>query len=208
MKKPRLYLHEKVPYKTDKDMKYGHGEGLYRLKLIAKYSHGKVLDVGFAGHPNPYLKNVIGLDMVKADKPQNYIEVHKGDAMNMPFKDKTFDSIVAGDVIEHLENPSKFLRECKRVLKNDGTLVISTPNAAFLPLQPLEILFIKKFYFNDTHINLFQPRIMYKLLRYAGFNLIKRVGAGMYIPFTRFTLPLPTAFSQHIIYISKKWKLD
>lgn len=208
MKKPKFYLHERTPYKIDKDMKYGHGEGQHRLKLISKYASGKVLDVGFAYTPNKYLKNVIGLDIVKADKPENYLEVYKGNAMNMPFKDKTFDSITAGDVIEHLENPAQFLRECKRVLKNDGTLIISTPNAAFLPLQPLEILFIKKFYFNDTHINLFQPRIMYKLLRYSGFDLIKRKGAGIYIPFTKYTLPMLTSLSQHVIYIAKKWKLD
>lgn len=39
-----------------------------------------------------------------------------------------FDVVVAGELIEHLYNPGRFLDSAWRALKSDGTLVITTPN--------------------------------------------------------------------------------
>jgi len=203
---PKFYLHDKKHYKTAEDMKYGYGEGVYRLKQLARYARGKILDVGFAGRPNPYLKgDVTGLDIVPIkEKPKNYSKTVVANSQKMPFKEKTFDTIISGDMIEHIENPSEFLRECYRILKDDGVLIASTPNASFFPLFIFEALFIKKFYFNDTHINLFSPRIMYKLLRYCRFDLKKMLSGGIYIPRTKISIRVPATLSQHIIYIAKK----
>jgi SAM-dependent methyltransferase len=44
------------------------------------------------------------------------------------FGSETFDVICAIEIIEHLENPLSFIRECKKVLKDDGYLLITTPN--------------------------------------------------------------------------------
>lgn len=41
-----------------------------------------------------------------------------------------WDAIVALELIEHLENPRHFLRECRRLLRPGGVLVLSTPNLA------------------------------------------------------------------------------
>lgn len=46
----------------------------------------------------------------------------------LPFPDRKFDLVVSVEGIEHLENPSAFLRECARVAKDDGIVIISTPN--------------------------------------------------------------------------------
>ncbi len=43
--------------------------------------------------------------------------------------DKTFDVIIAGEMIEHLSNPGLFLRGIKRFMRPDTTLVITTINA-------------------------------------------------------------------------------
>ncbi len=40
----------------------------------------------------------------------------------------TFDGIVAIELIEHLENPRNFVRECRKILEPGGTLLITTPN--------------------------------------------------------------------------------
>jgi len=42
--------------------------------------------------------------------------------------DEEFDVVVAGELIEHLYNPGRFLDSAWRALKSDGTLVITTPN--------------------------------------------------------------------------------
>ncbi len=48
----------------------------------------------------------------------------------LSFKDKYFDLICSFEVIEHIKNPGKkYFREIKRVLKNDGLVIFSTPNS-------------------------------------------------------------------------------
>jgi SAM-dependent methyltransferase len=46
----------------------------------------------------------------------------------LPFADGEFDALVSIEGIEHLENPSFFLRECARVVKPGGWVIVSTPN--------------------------------------------------------------------------------
>ena len=41
---------------------------------------------------------------------------------------RTFDVIMAGDIIEHLEDFHGFLESCKRHMHNESRLIISTPN--------------------------------------------------------------------------------
>ena len=51
--------------------------------------------------------------------------------LNEKFSDKfsaPYDGIVALEIIEHLENPRHFLRECYALLKPGGILILSTPN--------------------------------------------------------------------------------
>ena len=43
-------------------------------------------------------------------------------------EDQSFDAVVSIEGIEHLESPASFLRECERVLKPGGTLIVATPN--------------------------------------------------------------------------------
>lgn len=64
-----------------------------------------------------------GVDFLQA----RGFNVHFGDAQSFDVAGK-FDVIVAGDLIEHLEDFSGFLKSCKRHLKPDGRIIISTPN--------------------------------------------------------------------------------
>lgn len=50
------------------------------------------------------------------------------DAQNLRFPDAFFDVVVSFETIEHLPHPKKFIKECHRVLKNNGILILSTPN--------------------------------------------------------------------------------
>lgn len=51
-----------------------------------------------------------------------------GDGRFLPFRNNTFDYLVCSEVIEHIDEREKCLREVARVLKPDGVLVLSTPN--------------------------------------------------------------------------------
>lgn len=50
----------------------------------------------------------------------------------LPFGDAAFDAVVSIDGIEHLERPFDFVRECHRIVRPGGVLIISTPNISAL----------------------------------------------------------------------------
>jgi 2-polyprenyl-3-methyl-5-hydroxy-6-metoxy-1,4-benzoquinol methylase len=46
----------------------------------------------------------------------------------LPYEKDFFDVVYSGEVIEHLYNPDHFVSELNRILSNNGTLILSTPN--------------------------------------------------------------------------------
>jgi SAM-dependent methyltransferase len=58
------------------------------------------------------------------------------DACSMPFRDKSFDYVLAFHVLEHMHDPARFLRELQRVGKAG---YIETPNALFERLIPYDV---------------------------------------------------------------------
>lgn len=49
------------------------------------------------------------------------------DAHNIPFRDSIFDLILLSEVLEHLSHVNSALQELKRISKNKGLIIISTP---------------------------------------------------------------------------------
>jgi len=56
----------------------------------------------------------------------------QGDAQNIPCKDRAFTQIICSEVLEHLLDPSVALDEIARVLKTEGTAIISIPNESLI----------------------------------------------------------------------------
>ncbi len=52
----------------------------------------------------------------------------RGDIISLPFKDKTFHKVICSEVLEHVPDDTKAIREMVRVLKDDGILAISVPS--------------------------------------------------------------------------------
>ena len=50
----------------------------------------------------------------------------------LPYKDGEFDAVVCIDGIEHIERPFDFVRECHRIVRDHGILIVSTPNISAL----------------------------------------------------------------------------
>lgn len=76
--------------------------------------------------------------------------------------ERTFQVIVAGDVIEHVYNPGMFLHNCRKHLETDGRLVITTPNAKW------PTVFIRP---NPTHVCWHDRHTLEHLLTAHGFWL-------------------------------------
>ena len=47
---------------------------------------------------------------------------------SLPFKSNSFDYVICIEGVEHIENPHHLVRECSRLLKSNGCLIITTPN--------------------------------------------------------------------------------
>lgn len=59
---------------------------------------------------------------------QGRVETKVLDAHQLPFANKSFDAILLYEAIYYLRDPDQFLRECRRVLKGNGTVIICTAN--------------------------------------------------------------------------------
>ena len=132
----------------------------YVLSLILRfaYEYAKdfsrnsiVLDIGCgSGYGDDILAStasaVIALDIDKsiikyANSKYNNEKIYfiAGDGCSLPFREKIVDLVVSFQVIEHIE-PVKvlqYLKEIRRVLKNNGMCIITTPNRLLrlLPFQ-------------------------------------------------------------------------
>jgi len=68
------------------------------------------------------------------------IRIVKADAESLPFRDESFDAVVATEVLEHLDEPGRMLSEARRVLRPGGQFFMTTPNAQALPYRILRFL--------------------------------------------------------------------
>jgi SAM-dependent methyltransferase len=177
---------------------------VYRLKRMANLAFGKVLDIGFADQPNPYLQGeVIGFDRKAVAVPSNYQRTITGDVTDLAGISEHFDTILAGEIIEHLEYPIEFIANCFALLKPGGRLVLSTPNPYYPPLVWLERLMIRRFFYSEEHLYIFLPRFLTRLMEQQGFQNIAQYSGGIIIPFLNIELPWPRAFCYAIIYVGE-----
>lgn len=70
----------------------------------------------------------------------------RGDVSNLPFKNNSFDVVGLFDVIEHLENDIKPLKEAARVINKDGIVAVTVPAKEELWSQIDESSFHKRRY--------------------------------------------------------------
>jgi ubiquinone/menaquinone biosynthesis C-methylase UbiE len=84
------------------------------------------VDRSYKFNPKIFGENVVYVDVEKpVMKIPNFIRC---DAKRLPFKSLCFTEVYASHVIEHLENPLKFLLEVRRVLVSNGKVWLWTPN--------------------------------------------------------------------------------
>lgn len=107
--------------------------------LLKKYKGGKLLDAGCLDSLVPQMAKkkypkaeVWGMDFsrtaiveMQGKFPDVFYFV--GNLYQIDFPKMYFDYVVAGEVIEHLENPYEFIHEAFRILKHGGILALSTP---------------------------------------------------------------------------------
>ena len=156
----------------------------YRLKKMAGLvsEESRVLDIGCSQYPNPFLRNTIveGVDLQLASLPENYTQLHLGSTEVLP--NGLYDAVVAGEILEHLERPVDFLRECFRLVSPGGSIVLSTPNPHSLIESLLTLFLNRRFYYTHDHLILFPQRWLIRLLELVGFVGVVLYSGGFPMP--------------------------
>jgi 2-polyprenyl-3-methyl-5-hydroxy-6-metoxy-1,4-benzoquinol methylase len=96
---------------------FGCGQGAFSQRLADK---GMIVD-----------SCDIDTDQIKARVNRKIkLDLNKEIRDSIPGK---YDMIIALEIIEHLQNPWKYIGDCLELLKDDGIIVLSTPNIASFP---------------------------------------------------------------------------
>ncbi len=102
------------------------------------------------------------------------LEVHHGYLEELGLPDASYDIITLFEVIEHLKHPIKLLKECHRILKKDGVMVIRTANTDSWTVKWLKG---KWHYFNISrhggHISFFCRKSITTLCRLTRFKVVR-----------------------------------
>lgn len=179
----------------------------YRLKKMAKLGAfgGSLLDIGCCQLPNGFLRNshVVGVDKHAGELPDNYSEFYLGDFTELAHRPERYDVVTAGEVIEHVERPIDFLRDCHSMLTAGGALVLSTPNPHSIFETFLNITLNEKYFYTSDHIMLFPQRWLKRMLRLAGFFRVELYSGGIPLPVVGL-VPFPRPWCHQTI--ARAWK--
>lgn len=193
-------IHEDVPVnhydegiKRNLFQKFWHSKRFKEVSEVIKPTKGIVLDVGcHAGTFTERLltkletKSVYGVDISspainRAKKRIPYGNFQVADAANLPFKNNFFDAVFCLEVLEHVDDPIKVLKEIKRVLKTGGYTVFLVPSDNKL----FKIVwFLWTFYYpvwKHAHVQSFTNSALEDFIKSLGFKIemVKEFNLGM-----------------------------
>ena len=98
----------------------------------------------------------------------------------IPVKDKTFDAVLCCEVLEHMEiDPMFMLAELNRVLKDDGVIVLTTPNVVSSRGLTKMMNGVEPYFFMQYHKSReyhrhnyeYSAKSLHKILKAAGFSV-------------------------------------
>lgn len=143
----------------------------------APESVGRLLEVGFGSDSMLKQMSSLGWDAQGIDVNPVAVEnarkrglkVSLGNLQSQSFPESCFDVIVLIHVVEHVHLPLELLRECYRVLRSGGEMIIATPNAASLGHR----LFRDAWLHLDPprHLHLFNGQNMKKIAEASGLRV-------------------------------------
>ena len=97
------------------------------------------------------------------------------ESMDIPYSPSAFDCIIFADVLEHLVNPLDVLKKMSKLLKKDGTVIMSIPNVQFYGVVHQLIegnwTYQKEGILDETHLRFFTFKEIEKLVKEAGLSI-------------------------------------
>ena len=96
------------------------------LEEAKEYMKGIVLDIG-GGRKRGEFKEPNNAAWIILDIKKGFHPTVLGDAHNLPFTGSAFDCVKCTELLEHVENPEKVIKEILRILTPSGYLILSMP---------------------------------------------------------------------------------
>jgi glycosyltransferase involved in cell wall biosynthesis len=190
-------------YRARFDVQPKPAESPYEAKLDFDSPHTRaieavpggsmVADLGCAsGYMSAPLKKknckIIGVDQFDASQSGAFDQFvqHDLNEDHLPTEIRNADHILMLDIIEHLLSPEKFLRRLADSTKPDTTVIISTPNIAFVVVRLMLLIgqfnYGKKGILDMTHTRLFTFASLKAVLEGNGFRVLSLAGVPAPVP--------------------------
>lgn len=126
------------------------------------------------GRLREHFPSVVGIDIsaenVDVLRRRGFNNLHVQSAESFAL-DETFDTIVAGELIEHLSNPGLFLKQARAHLRPSGKLVLTTPHPFSLLDISYALVKFPKTCQNTQHTCWFCPQTMKELVGRCGLRV-------------------------------------
>lgn len=120
-----------------------------------------------------YAAGELGLDVVNTS------------AESYEYGSRSYDVITMWDLLEHLRDPAGTLRKLAGALREDGILVLSTPDVESLPARLMGEKWLG-WQLRNEHLHYFSHATLERLLNAAGLEIIKRMQVGKHVTFDLF----------------------
>ncbi|QTN00781.1 methyltransferase domain-containing protein [Sediminibacillus dalangtanensis] len=117
-----------------------------RVHWVCENSFGElILDVGCSQGITPILlgregKRVKGIDLLEesisyakrllsgeSKITQEYVEFETANFINYDFGDEKYDTIIFGEILEHITDPKRFLTQADKLLNEEGQVIVTVP---------------------------------------------------------------------------------
>ncbi len=145
---------------------------------------GMVAKEGWTPYGSDVNSNLVNINRKRFN---DNIRLQIGDSIDFP--DRHFDVVTLFDSIEHMPNPITTLKEVARVVKDDGFVVISTPNIEGLFPRLTYVILGKTIgvWEHPTppgHVFQFSLKTLKMVLKKAGLEIVVSENFEIYMPYT------------------------
>jgi len=165
-----------IAHETLRTFSLTHNYNIWIIELFEKYIGKQILEVGCGtGNLSFYLRHfgnlscidisTLYLDHMKIDYPKlKFFQFDIADENVRVLKDEKFDTIVCVNVLEHIEDDKKALRNMFEILQPGGRILLYVPACQFLYGSVDEHL---------SHFRRYDKKLFEQLIKEVGFTLEK-----------------------------------